>query len=127
VGDVVDWMRSFKRMSKAFINQLYRYEARAPVPNEGSLRTANGNGISHRELEEVKFIKFMGVTDGSVAEAWLENTTMCFALRDYTSNMKVHMEKFQLKESALVSWKTFLPKLNMVIEDMSWEIFEDQF
>jgi hypothetical protein len=52
---------------------------------------------------------------------------MFFALRDYTSNMKVHMVVFQLKQSALLWWKTLLPQLNMVVEDVSWELVEEQF
>jgi hypothetical protein len=50
-----------------------------------------------------------------------------FALRDYTSNMKVHMAVFQLKGSALLWWNTLLPQLNMAIEDVSWELFEERF
>jgi hypothetical protein len=49
---------------------------------------------------------------------------MCFALRDYTSNMKVCMVVFQLKGSTLLWWKTLLPQLNMAVEDVSWELFE---
>jgi hypothetical protein len=49
---------------------------------------------------------------------------MCFALHDYTSNMKVRMEVFQLKGSALLWWKTLLPQLNMVFEDVSWELVQ---
>jgi hypothetical protein len=60
-------------------------------------------------------------------EAWLENMAMCFALHDYTSNMKVRMAVFQLKGSALLWWKTLLPQLNMVVEDVSWELFEERF
>jgi hypothetical protein len=41
--------------------------------------------------------------------------------------MKVHVMIFQLKGSALLWWKTFLPQLNMPIEDISWELFEEQF
>jgi hypothetical protein len=52
---------------------------------------------------------------------------MCFALRDYTSNMKVCMVVFQLKGSALLWWKMLLPQLNMVVEDMSWELFKERF
>jgi hypothetical protein len=52
---------------------------------------------------------------------------MCFALRDYTSNMKVCMVVFQLKGSALLWWKMLLPHLNMVVEDVSWELFEERF
>jgi hypothetical protein len=52
---------------------------------------------------------------------------MCFALCDYTSNMKVCMVVFQLKGSALLWWKTLLPQLNMVVEDVSWELFEERF
>jgi hypothetical protein len=52
---------------------------------------------------------------------------MCFALHDYTSNMKVHMVVFQLKGSTLLWWKTLLPHLNMVVEDVSWELFEERF
>jgi hypothetical protein len=52
---------------------------------------------------------------------------MCFALCDYTFNMKVYMELFQLKGSALLWWKTLLLQLNMAIEDVSWELFEERF
>jgi hypothetical protein len=84
-------------------------------------------GSIHRELEKVKFLEFFGAPDGAAAEAWLENMAMCFALRDYTSNMKVRMAVFQLKGSALLWWKTLLPQLNMAVEDVSWELFEERF
>jgi hypothetical protein len=54
-------------------------------------------GSIHRELEKVKFPEFFGAPDGATSKAWLDNVAMFFALRDYTSNMKVHMEVFQLK------------------------------
>jgi hypothetical protein len=60
------------------------------------------------------------------AESWLDNMEMCFALHYYTSNMKVCMVVFQLKGSALLWWKTLLPQLNMAIEDVSWELFEER-
>jgi hypothetical protein len=69
----------------------------------------------------------LGDLDGTVVEAWLENMAMCFALHDYTSNMKVCMAVFQLKGTALLWWKTLLPQMNMVIKDMSWELFEERF
>jgi hypothetical protein len=65
--------------------------------------------------------------DDAAPEAWLENLAMCFALRDYTSNMKVRMMVFQLKGSTLLWWKTLLLQLNMVVEDVSWELFEERF
>jgi hypothetical protein len=37
------------------------------------------------------------------------------------------MAVFQLKGSALLWWKTLLPQLNMVVEDVSWELFEERF
>jgi hypothetical protein len=64
VGDVVSLTRSFQRMSEALINFLYRDEARAPVPNEGSQHAPAGSGSIHRELEKIKFPDFMGATDG---------------------------------------------------------------
>jgi hypothetical protein len=33
----------------------------------------------------------------------------------------------QLKGSTLLWWKTLLPQLNMTIEDVSWELFEERF
>jgi hypothetical protein len=71
-----------------------------------------------RNEEVVKFSEFFGALDGVTTEAWLENMAMCFALHDYTSNMKVHMAVFQLKGTALLWWKTLLPQLNMVVEDV---------
>jgi hypothetical protein len=127
VGDVVGMMISFQRKSEALISHLDRDEARAPAPPEVLLRTLVVTGSIHHELEKVKFPKFFGAPDGAAAEAWLENMAMCFALRDYTSNMKVCMAVFQLKGSALLSWKTLLPQLNMAVEDVSWEMFEEWF
>jgi hypothetical protein len=63
-------------MSKALINRLNIYEARAPVPNEGSQRAPTGSGIIHQELEKVEFPEFMDSTDDSTTEAWLENMAM---------------------------------------------------
>jgi hypothetical protein len=127
VGDVFGMMRSFHLMSEALISRLDRDEARAPAPAEVPLHAPTVTGRIHRELEKVKFPKFFGAPDGVAAEAWLENMVMCFTLRDYTSNMKVCMAVFQLKGSALLWWKTLLPKLNMVVEDVSWELFEERF
>jgi hypothetical protein len=41
--------------------------------------------------------------------------------------MKVYMAVFQLKGSTLLWWKILLPQLNMTIEDVSWERFEERF
>jgi hypothetical protein len=102
VGDVVGMMRSFQRMSEALINRLDRDEARALTPAEVPLRAPAVIGSIHRELEKVKFPEFLGAPDGAAAEAWLENMAMCFALCDYTSNMKVYMAAFPLKGSVLL-------------------------
>jgi hypothetical protein len=90
-------MRSFQCMSKALINRLDRDEARAPAPTEVPPCAPVGTGSIHRELEKVKFLEFFGAPDDVAAEAWLENMARCFALHDYTSNMKVCMAVFQLK------------------------------
>jgi hypothetical protein len=127
VADVMGMMRSFQRMSEALISRLDRDEARAPTPAEVPPRAPAVTGSIHRELEKVKFPEFFGAPDGAAAEAWLENMAMCFTLHDYTSNMKVHMAVFQLKGSALLWWKTLLPQLNMAVEDVSWELFEERF
>jgi hypothetical protein len=109
VGDVVGMMRSFQRMSKALISCLNRDEARASTPTEVPPCAPTITGSIHRELEKVKFPEFFGALDDIVAEAWLEIMAMCFALHDYTSNMKVYMVVFQLKGSTLLWWKTLLP------------------
>jgi hypothetical protein len=127
VGDVVGLMRSFQRMSKALISCLDRDEARASEPPEGPSHTPTDTGSIHHELEKRKKFEFFGVLDDAVVEAWLENMAMCFSLHDYTSNMKVCMAVFQLKGSALLWWKMLLPQLNMVFEDVSWELFEERF
>jgi hypothetical protein len=119
-------MRSFQRMSEALIIRLDRDEARASAPAKVPLRAPVGTGSIHRELKKVKFPEFFGAPNGAATEAWLENMEMCFALRDYTSNMKVRMEVFQLKGSALLWWKTLLPQLNMVVEDVSCEMFKER-
>ena len=106
-------------MSEVLISRLDRDEARAPTPTEVSLRTPAVTHSIHRELEKVKFPEFFGASDGVAAEAWLENMAMCFALRDYTSNMKVRMAVFQLKGSALLWWEMLLSQLNLIIEDVS--------
>jgi hypothetical protein len=127
VVDVVGMMRSFQRMSEALISRLDRDEARAPAPAKVLPRAPAVTGSIHLELKKVKFLEFFGAPNGTAAEAWLENMAMCFALHDYTSNMKVCMAVFQLKGNALLWWKTLLPQLNMVVEDVSWELFEERF
>jgi hypothetical protein len=127
VGDVVGMMRSFQRISEALINRLDRDEGKSFVPNEGSKCAPTGSVIIQREIEKVKFPEFMGATNGSATEAWLENMVMCFTLHDYTSNINVHMVVFQLNESSLQWWKILLPQLNMVVEDVTWELFEEWF
>jgi hypothetical protein len=102
VGNVVGMMRYFHCMSKALINRLDRDEARAPTPAEVPTRALAVTSSIHHELEKVKFPELFGAPDGVAAEAWLENMAMCFALRDYTSNMKVCMAVFQLKGSTLL-------------------------
>jgi hypothetical protein len=72
-----------------------------------------------------KFSEFMGTTADSSIEAWLDNMAMCSALRDYTSNMKFFMMVFQLKGISLLWWNMLLLQLNMVVEDVSWELFEE--
>jgi hypothetical protein len=114
-------------MSEALISHLDRDEARAPAPPEVLPCAPAVIGSIHRELEKVKFLEFFGAPDGAATEAWLENMAMCFTLRDYTSNMKVRMAVFQLKGSALLWWKVLLPQLNMAVEDVSWELFEERF
>jgi hypothetical protein len=108
VGDVVEMMRSFQRMFEALISRLDRDEARVSAPAEVPPRTLVGTGSIHHELEKVKFPKFFSAMDDAATEAWLENMAMCFALRDYTSNLKVRMAVFQLKGSTLLWWKTLL-------------------
>jgi hypothetical protein len=98
-----------------------------PTPAKVLPRATAVTGSIHHELEKVKFLEFFDAPDGTATKTWLENMAMCFALRDYTSNMKVHMAVFQLKGSALLWWKTLLPQLNMVVEDVSWEMFEERF
>ena len=127
VGDVVGMMRSFQHMPKALINHLDRDEARASTPLEGPPRSPIGTGSIHRELEKVKFPEFFGAPVDTSTEAWLENMTMCFVLRDYTSEMKVCMEVFQLKGSTLLWCKMLLPQLNMTVKDVSWELLEEWF
>ena len=127
VGDVVGFMRSFQRMFEALINHLDRDEAKASTPPEGPPCAPVGTGSIHCELEKVKFLEFFVALNNVVVEAWLENMVMCFALRDYTSNMKFCIVVFQLKGSSLLWWKTLLPQMNMVVEDVSWELFEEQF
>jgi hypothetical protein len=107
------------------MNHLEKEEGGVSTPTEGSQNPTSNH--MHRELEKVKFPEFWGSIDGQVTEAWLENMEMCFSLRDYTSNMKVHMGVFQLKGSALLWWKTLLPQLGVSISEISWELFEECF
>jgi hypothetical protein len=44
-----------------------------------------------------------------------------------TSSMKVCMVVFQLKGCALLWWKTLLPHFNVVVDDVSWELFAEWF
>jgi hypothetical protein len=114
-------------MSKALIIRLDRYEARASTTLEVPPHAPVGASGIHREPKKVKFPEFFGSPDGAATKAWLENMAMFFSLHDYTSNMKVHMAVFQLKGRSLIWWKMLLPQFNMVVEYMSWELFEERF
>jgi hypothetical protein len=127
VGDVVGMIRSFQRMCEALINRLDKDEARSPKPPEGPSCTLVYTGSIHHKLDKVKFPEFFGALDGAATEAWLDNMVMFFSLQVYTFNMKVQMAVFQLKGSSLIWWKMLLPQLNMEVEDMSWELFEERF
>jgi hypothetical protein len=81
-------------MSEALINRLDRDEARAPTPTEVPPRAPAITGSIHCELEKVKFLEFLGAPEGAAVEAGLEKMAMCFALCNYTSNMKVRMAVF---------------------------------
>jgi hypothetical protein len=105
-------------MSAALINRLDRDEARALAPAEVPPCAPAVIGSFHRELEKVKFTEFLGAPEGAAAEARLERMAMCFAFCSYTSNLKVRMAVFQLKRSTLLWWKTLLPPLNRVVEDV---------
>ena len=96
-------------MFEALISRLDRDEARASAPTEVPPCAPAVTGSIHHELEKVKFPEFFGAPDSIATEAWLENMAMCFALHDYTSNMKVRMAVFQLKGSTLLWWKMLLP------------------
>jgi hypothetical protein len=65
-----------------------------PISNVGSQHAPTVTGIIHRELEKVNFPEFMVATNVSSVKAWLENMAICFALCDYTYNMKVCMVVF---------------------------------
>jgi len=94
VGDVMCMMRSFQRMLEALINLLDHDDGRGFEPIDGSQRPPVVSGSVHRELKKVKFLEFWGSTEGLAAKSWLENMTMCYALHDYTSNMKVCIAVF---------------------------------
>jgi len=68
VGDVVGLMRSFQRMSKAWIIYLDRDETRVSTPPKGPPCTLVGTSSIHQEIDKVKFVDF----------AWLENMAMRF-------------------------------------------------
>jgi hypothetical protein len=106
---------------------LDRDEARVSKPPKGPPHTLVSTSSIHHELEKVKFPKLLGAPHGTASEAWLENISLFSALHEYTSNMKVHMAVLQLKGSSLLWWKMLLPQLNMVVEDVSRELFEDWF
>jgi hypothetical protein len=100
------------------INRLDRDLARVPIPTEGPQCAPASSGSIQRELKKVKFHEFMGAMNGAYTKEWLQKMAMCFTLSDFTSNMKVCMEIFQLKGSTLLWWKTLLQQLNMVVEDV---------
>jgi hypothetical protein len=114
-------------MSEALISHLDRDLARVRAPLKGPPCTLVDIGSIHYELEKVKFPDFFGAPDDATVERLLENMDMCFALHDYTSNMKVCMAIFQLKESSLIWWNTLLLEMNMVVKDISWELFKERF
>lgn len=127
MSDVVGLMRSFQCISKVLIILLDIDETRASAPPKGPPHAPVDIGSIHCELEKVKLLEFFGSPDDTTIDACLGNMVMCFARHDYASNMKVCVVVFQLKGSSLLWWKTLLPQLNMTVEDVSWELFKEQF
>lgn len=100
-------MCSFQGMSNALIKRLERHEGRIFTHAKGSHNPSNDH--MHQTLEKVNFLEFWGSTDERATKAWFKNMIMCFDLRDYTSNLKVHVGVSQMKGSALLWWKILLP------------------
>jgi hypothetical protein len=127
VGDVVGIMRSFQRMSEALINLPDQDAQKEYVPNDGSQCAPLVVVVYKENSRRRSFLELVGAMDVSVVVAWLDNMAMCFTLHDYTYNMKVCMAIFQMKGSSLIWWMMCLPQLNMVVEYVSWNLFEEWF
>jgi hypothetical protein len=74
---------------EALVSGLDRDEARAPAAPEVPPHALAITSSIHRELETVKFLESFGAPDDAATEAWWENMAMCFALHNFTSNLKV--------------------------------------
>jgi len=127
VREVRDMMRSFHRITEALLDRPGGNTSMAGTSTQGVGHDHLSEDDLHRELEKVRLPIFKGTTKGEVAEAWLENMNLCFALRNYSSNQKVRMAIFQIKESALLWWRHLESQMGWNISTVTWEQFEEQF
>jgi hypothetical protein len=80
-----------------------------------------------REVQKIKLLDFSGGRSSERVEAWLEDMTRCFALREYASNSKAKITIFQLRDSALNWWGNLERQLHLTPNTISWELFEETF
>jgi hypothetical protein len=80
-----------------------------------------------RELQKIKIPEFARGRASERAEAWLEDMTRCFALRDYSSNSKEKITIFHLRDNALNWWGNLEIQLHLTPDRVSWELFEERF
>jgi hypothetical protein len=85
-------------------------EVEPPPSGMGNLEASRDSGGGPppkditREVQKIKLPEFVGGHASEHVEAWLNNMTRCFALRDYVSTSKVKIAIFQLRDSALNWW-----------------------
>lgn len=127
IREVRDMMLSFQKMIEVLISRVGGNPSVPGSSSQAKRKEVPSDGYVHRELEKFKLPIFKGNTKGEVAEAWLENTHLCFELWNYSSNQKAKLAIYQLKESTLLWQRNLKSQLGYNMSTLTWERFEEEF
>ena len=84
-------------------------------------------GDDIRELIRLGPPLFIGATEGTVAEAWIQSLQRCFGLRPYGSNLKARLAVHQLRGDASNWWHQEEKIGGVNMDTLTWETFLERF
>ncbi|XP_073294750.1 uncharacterized protein [Primulina huaijiensis] len=79
------------------------------------------------QFQELRPPKFFGNESGEKAAGWLKSINHLFNLLEYSQNVRLKLEIYQLKDRAQLWWEAAEEALKASGEIITWDIFRAQF